>query len=71
MFKCTKLYGERLFYKLPKRYQNVIQEKTFKNAGKEFLLENNYYCINDYLIDSTNSEHIINVPTQTVYLYNG
>lgn len=45
--------------------------KKFKNAVKEFLLENNYYSINDYLIDSTNSEHIINVTKQTVYLYNG
>ncbi|KAG8266574.1 hypothetical protein J6590_108211 [Homalodisca vitripennis] len=48
----TPIYtAKKLYNKLPQKYKHLINSKTFKSKLTDFLLEKNYYSVDEYLMD--------------------
>lgn len=50
--KSPYYMGLRLFNSLPASLKAIDDVKTFKNSLKMYLLEKNYYSVQDYLVDN-------------------
>lgn len=50
--KTPTYIGKKLFNKLPVRYKDLINSRSFKSSLADFLIRNTYYSVNEYLSDN-------------------